>query len=276
MNFKESNFEKERLILDNERVLTYSQLNCPLDCRYCFVEDINLEQTEGVTYLSEKQLELLSQLPEKIKLIMIGCDTEFFQSKKDSLNTLELLSNLKKDISIITKLSLSQKIIEKLIVINNNLKQNNNFLTFSMTMPCYDSAKIWEPKIPSPKKRIETLEKVHQGGIKTLVAIRPLLPTIPENELEKIVKTKKDYCSGYYSGPLYLKNLNHPLLDINSIPNLKIDKLQPHWMPNGNIFYRLEKEEQSNLLKDILQKYDKTLFEGAAEAIKYLRINEKY
>lgn len=65
------------------------------------------------------------------------------------------------------------------------------------------------------------------------------------------------------------------MLDLKT-QDLKIEKLQPHWMPKGNIFYKIEKEGQMNLLKNILEKYNKPLFEGAAEGIKYLRTHEKY
>ncbi len=267
-------FEKEGLKLNEERVLTYSQLSCPFDCKYCFVEDINPNQKSGVSYLSQKQFELLEKLPEEINLIMLGCDTEFFQSKEDSLKILKKLVNINKDISVITKLSLSQNFIEKLKEIDVKLRNHGNFFIFSETIPCIDSAKEWELKAPAPISRIDTLKRVYELGIKTLVAVRPLLPTVSEKELEKIVELTKNYCYGYYSGPLYLKNLD--ILDKSFLVDLKIEKLQPHWMPEGNIFYKIERKEQIDLLKNILQKYNKPLFEGAAEAIKYLKSHEKH
>jgi len=271
MSLEEEKFDKEGLKIDKERVLTYSGLACPLDCKYCFTEDMTSIQKETTSYLSEKQFDLLKQLPDKVNLIMLGCDTEFFQSKKDSLEILEKLSDLNKDISIITKLSLPQDFIKRLKGIDTKLNQKGNFLTFSETIPCLGSAKEWEPKAPNPKNRIETLKRVHKENIKTLVAIRPLLPVISDEELEKIVNLSKDYCYGYYSGPLYLKNLNHPIIKGIESGDLKVEKLQPHWMPKDNIFYKVEKEGQMDLLKNILQKNKKPLFEGAAEAIKYLK-----
>lgn len=269
-------FEKEGLKIDKERILTYSQLSCPLDCRYCFVEDMNFNQKRDVAYLTEKQFELLGQLPEQIDTIMLGCDTEFFQSKKDSLEVLEKLSDLNKDISVVTKLSLPKDFIKKLKGIDIKLNQHNNFLSFSMSFPCLDSAKEWEPKVPSPESRIETLKIAYETGIKTMVAIRPLLPTVSDKELKQIVELTEDYCNGYYSGPLYLKNLDHPILAKEVLADLKVEELQPHWMPEGNIFYKIEKEGQMDLLKNIIQEYGKPLFEGAAEGIKYLKKYEKH
>lgn len=64
-----SYFEKFGLKIDKERVLTYSQLSCPLDCRYCFVEDLNRVQKFDTAYLTEEQIKQLENLPQKIKLI---------------------------------------------------------------------------------------------------------------------------------------------------------------------------------------------------------------
>jgi len=146
-------FEKEGLKIDKERVLTYSHLGCPLDCKYCFIEDINFNQQTDVSYLSEKQFKLIETLPEEIKLIMLGCDTEFFQSWQDSLTILEKLTKFNKDISIITKLALNNSRIAKLNEIDKKLRQHNNFLSLSISITCLESSKDWEPKVPTPKKK---------------------------------------------------------------------------------------------------------------------------
>ncbi len=277
MESEKNIFESEGLKIDAERVLTYSQLVCPVECKYCFVDDLNLnaEQQKGVSYLSPRQFELLEKLPETVNLIMLGCDTEFFQSKTEAIEILKKLAGLNKDLSVVTKFTLSKDCIEQLGEINSQLEQHGNFLAFSMSIPCLDSAKIWEPKAPEPLKRIETLKNVYQDGIKTMVALRPLLPTITKEELEKTVELTKDYCYGYYSGPLYLKNLDKSILG-EDLSGLKIEKLQPHWMPEENVFYKIEKEYQVQELRGILQKHDRPLFEGAAEGIIYLRDHEEH
>lgn len=263
--------EKEGLKIDKERVLTYSELSCPFNCKYCFTEDINPEQKKNISYLSEKQLKLIEQLPEEVNLIMLGCDTEFFQSKKDSLKILRKLSVFNKDISIITRMPLSQDFIKELKDIDIKLNKKGNFLTFSESIPCLESAKEWEPNAPDPKQRIKTIKNVYETDIKTLIAIRPLLPTVSNEEIERVINLTKDYCHGYYSGPLYLKNLEHPMFKKENFSKLKIEKLQPHWMPKDNIFYKIEKEEQIEFLDKKLKENNKPLFEGAAEAINYLR-----
>ena len=273
MNFEKDLFEKEGLKIDKERVLTYSQLSCPLECRYCFVDDMNYNQKSGVAYLSENQFELLENLPDEIKTIMLGCDTEFFQSENDSLKTLERLSDLGRDISIITKFALRPSFLAKLKEVSAKLKQRGNLFVFSETIPCLESHKKWEPKAPIPERRIKTLKDASGQGLDTMVAIRPLLPDISEDEIRRIIELTKDSCFGYYSGPLYLKNLDSGLIDAND-KSLKIEKVQPHWMPAENEFYRIEKVGQMEYLREVLNKYSVPLFEGAGEGIKYLR--QKY
>jgi len=269
MSFEKKTFEKEGLKIEGDRVLTYSKLSCPLDCTYCFVEGMNFNQEKDIAYLSEKQFELIRQLPEEIKIIMLGCDTEFFQHKDEALQTLEKLSELNHDISVVTKLPLPEQYIEKLRSIVENIDEHGNLFSFSISLPCTESSRIWEPKIPSPEKRIKTLENVYKSDIKTLVALRPLLPTVNEEEFEDIVSRTKDYQYGYYSGPLYLKDLNHP--SIQGISDLEIEEVQPPWMPEGNIFYKIEKKGQMEMLANIIERHGQQLYEGAADAIKHLK-----
>ncbi|MFH1207899.1 MAG: radical SAM protein [Patescibacteria group bacterium] len=276
MNFEREQFEHDGLKLDKNRVLTYSQLSCPFNCRYCFVEDMNYNQKRKVSYLSEKQFELIEHLPEEINLIMLGCDTEFFQSRANSLTILERLASVEKDLSVITKLPLAPEFIDNLKKVDEKLRAHKNFLTFSVSIPCLDSAKVWEPRVPDPQKRIQTLKYAHDSGIKTLLALRPLLPTLPDSEIEGIVKLTRGHVDGYYSGPLYLKELDEELVPTDLRKDLKIEKLQPHWMPEGNVFYKIEKEGQMDHLREVLHGSNDHLFDGAAEAIDFLKKHEEY
>jgi len=101
--------------------------------------------------------------------------------------------------------------------------------------------------------------------------MRPLLPTIPEEELERIVILTKKHSDGYYSGPLYLKELDESVIGGNALKTLHVERLQPHWMPDENLFYKIEKEGQMDFLKSIIERNQKLFFEGAAEGIKHFR-----
>lgn len=265
-------FEQQGIKIDQERALTYSKLSCPFGCNYCFVDEMNQEQSKGVIYLDDKQLELLKNLPEQVKLIMLGCDTEFFQNKKEALEILEKLSGLGKDISVITKIPLSDEYVSSLFAIHNKIKEKGNILSFSISITCISEPMLakYEPGVPSPEKRIETLSSVYAKGIPATVAIRPLLPDISDEEIRSIVAKTKDYCFGYYSGPLYLKQERIKLL----LPEHELrakEEHQPHWMLEGNQYQALEKDGQMELLASVVKESGKEFFDGGADVVEYLR-----
>jgi DNA repair photolyase len=265
-------FEQHGLKIDKERVLTYSKLSCPLGCTYCFVDEMSQEQSRKVSYLTEPQIKLLQNLPEQVKLIMLGCDTEFFQNKKESIEILKKLSTFRKDVSVITKLPLSEEFINILGDINTEIKQHGNILSFSVSIPCLSDAMFekYEPRVPHPNKRIETLSAVHKKGIPTTTAIRPLLPDVSDEELENIVNKTKDYCFGYYSGPLYLKDDKIKLLlpEYESNPE---NEQEPHWMLGENKYQAIKKDGQMEFLTSLVQKNGREFFDGVADSIEYLR-----
>ncbi|MGE5297989.1 MAG: hypothetical protein ACM3KM_02415 [Acidobacteriaceae bacterium] len=260
-------FENERLRIDKERVLTYSGLVCPLDCKYCFVEHLNAEQSKGSTYLNEKQIELLGNLPPDVNLIMLGCDTELFQKGSAVFKTLERISDYQKDISIVTKIPLDKRDLLRLKEIDKKLGRSGNIFTLSYSIPCLGSYRKWEPKVPSPEKRLASLRESNSLGLKSLVAVRPLLPDLADEEMAGIIQETKDFCLAYYSGPLYLKDLDI----LENKENLNIELVRPHWMPEGNEFYRVEKPGQMERLRELIEKTGKNLFDGAADAIKAIK-----
>lgn len=268
-------FENVGLKIEKERVLTYSKLSCPLDCTYCFVDEMTQEQSRGVSYLSEEQLDLLKNLPEEVKLIMLGCDTEFFQDKEDALNVLGKLATFGKDISVITKLPLSDSFLEQIKSIVNDIESTHNIFSFSVSIPCLSESTVakYEPNVPHPMKRIETLQLAYKKGLHTMLAIRPLLPDATNEELEEIVKLTKDYCVGYYSGPLYLKEEKINLFFPGYTGTEK--EVQPKWMLEGNTYVPIVRDGQMDFLLQVLKKYDKKMFDGAADGMKYIRENLK-
>lgn len=270
-------FDEEGLVLDKDRVLTYSKLVCPFECRYCFTEDLNSVQEKGVVYLSEKQHELLANLPEEIKTIMLGCDTEFFQNKDEAIDILKKLSGLGKDISIITKLSLSDNIVNELKAISNKLNNNNNRMVFSISIPCFDSSHKWEPKVPKVEKRIDTLKKISDTSIDSMVAIRPLIPNIQKSEIDNIIDLTSSYVFGYYSGPLYIKSFEDSgILSKEELikPSCTFEETEPVWMPKGNKFIKIENSALMLYLQEKVKESGREFFDGAAQGIEFLKQNK--
>ncbi len=273
---KPEDFQKDGLVIESDRVLIYSKMVCPLDCKYCFAGDLNSNKNNDNVYLSSKQLELLKNLPENIKTIMLGCDTEFFQDEEEAIRVLRSVSALDKDVSVITKLNLNEKLIEELKEIFNILKLKGKLLSFSVSIPCFESKKLWEPNAPSVEERIDTLKKVSDAGLPSMAAVRPLIPNISKAEIDKIIELTYPYVFGYYSGPLYLKDSNRGLFTEEYIKNnnLLSTETQPEWMPKGNTFLKIEKPDLMLYLKSVVEKYGKAFFDGAAQGIDFIKNNK--
>ena len=275
-NPERSQYNNVNLTIDEDRVLTFSNIACPLDCKYCFSNDLirGYENESGV-YLSEEQFALLEQLPPEVTTIMLGCDTEFLLDKSQAIDVLERLSTMGKDLSVITKLPLSEEYVAMLAAVNNKLKENGNLLTFSVSIACTDSQNKWEPHVPSVVSRVETLRRAAAAGIDTMVAVRPLIPDVAESELDEIVDMTKDCVAGYYSGPLYLKELNEETLTSEKLHALRCgvseEEEKVHWMPEGNRFFKIETPWLMAHLKDKIERSGSVLFEGAAEGMNYLK-----
>jgi DNA repair photolyase len=269
-------YETANLKIDEDRVLTYSNITCPLECAYCFANEIirGHENEQGI-YLSEEQFGLLEQLPPDIKTIMLGCDTEFLQDKAQAIDVLKRLSTMGKDISVITKLPLNEEFVGQLTEIAGDLKANNNFTTFSVSLACTESKDKWEPRTPSIQSRVDTLRRVANAGIDTMVAIRPLIPNVSENELDTIVDLTKDYAFGYYSGPMYLKELSDKTITAEELKTLDCivseEVEDVHWMPEGNRFLKIESPALMSYSKNKVEQSGRVFFEGAADGMEYLR-----
>lgn len=266
-------FEQHGLVIEGDRILSYSKLICPLDCKYCFTENLNDAQNSNAVYFPEKQFELLKESSEEIKTIMLGCDTEFFLNKNEALATIKRLSSLNKDISVITKLSLDSEFIENLKLVSNEMNNHGNKIVFSVSIPCFESSSKWEPKVPKVENRINTLKNVSNAGIWSMVAIRPLIPNIDKLEIDKIVDLTNPYVFGYYSGPLYVKDFNDELLSREELTELgcSFEEIEPHWMPKGNKFIKIENPNLMAYLQEKVRSFDKEFFEGAAQGIEFLR-----
>jgi len=156
------------------------------------------------------------------------------------------------------------------------MKLKNKLLSFSVSIPCFESKELWEPNAPSVKERVDTLKKVSNAGLPSMVAVRPLIPNISEVEIDKIIEFTYPYVFGYYSGPLYLKDSNRGLFTEKYIKNnnLLSTETQPEWMPKGNTFLKIENPNLMLYLKGKVEEYGKTFFDGAAQGIDFIKNNK--
>ena len=132
-------------------------------------------------------------------------------------------------------------------------------VTFSLSTLDEKIAKIFEPGAPTPKERLETLQKVKEEGFYAGIAYIPVLPYISDSdeELEEMIRTAKEFNADYvFVGALTLfgigKKLYYKVLE-KRFPDLLLN-----YKKLFRIFNQPSKEYQQRLEKtarNLCEKY---------------------
>ena len=155
--------------------------NCEFGCHYC---DSSSEKT---IYVKANVLDILKKEIQSIKdgRIIIGSVHDPYQSteKKFELtrSILETLKELRFPCHILTK---SPLIIRDIDI----LSDLDCMVTVSICSLDPQVVRIFEPDVPSPTDRLQTVRTLRKNKIMTGMALIPMLPYIIESELESIVK----------------------------------------------------------------------------------------
>jgi len=227
--------------------------NCEFGCLYC---DSSFDKT---VYIKSNAQEIISKQLKKLKksTIIIGSVHDPYQKAEEKYKlTRNILKTIKKHgftCHILTKSDLILRDIDILSEINNCI------VTISITSLDSSVANIFEKNVPSPEHRLQTIKKLSINGIKTGVAIIPILPFIVDNNaLEGIVKESYKNQAHYI---LYKhlelkgdqKNIFFEVIK-NFYPNLisKYEKLYKNsFMPNKKFIKDLNKN-----LYNLCKKYN--------------------
>ena len=101
--------------------------------------------------------------------------------------------NLKKDfpVHILTKSTLVKRDLDILDQIN---KKNRLIVSFSFSSTNDKISSIFEPGVPSPKERLDTLKLLKNKGISTGMFLMPVIPFITDTPeiLDKTIKDAAD------------------------------------------------------------------------------------
>lgn len=167
---------------------------CPYSCTFCYVKSgfmkyMQLEIDDIIKFLKENK--------EKYDIVYISGDTDSFAPPRTE-KAIELLKEISKnidvDITFTTRTTFSEENLKKLKNINDYMKNKNHKLIASISISRLYSANYIEPNpIPSPEERIETLKKLKENGLYTILATRPFLPIITSEEYIEIIKRAKNY-----------------------------------------------------------------------------------
>jgi len=180
---------KDWLFVGNYTVDPYQ--NCEFGCTYC---DSAIDKT---IYIKTNATRLLNkELATKEKgMIIVGSVHDPYQQAENTYkitrDVLKIVQEQGFSCHILTKSTLVTRDIDVLSNIRNCL------VTISITTLDEPVANIFEKNVPSPKERLQTAKILSDHGIKTGIAIMPILPFIVEEELEEIVKSASNYNAQY-------------------------------------------------------------------------------
>jgi DNA repair photolyase len=204
-------------VLSKSKVLDYTvnpYVGCEHGCTYCYARFIkrftNHKENWGefvdvkINAPTMLQREIRKKKPGKVWISGL-CDPYQPLEAKYSITRkcLEILLRRKWSITIQTK--------STLILRDLGLLQGHENVEVTLTITTADEGikRIFEPKAPSTKERIETLERLHSTGIKTSVMIAPLLPgaqDIIEEIAGKVDHVLIDKMNYHYADWVYKKH----------------------------------------------------------------------
>ena len=171
---------------------------CTHGCIYCdsrskcYQMNHSFEDIE----VKENSIELLEdRLKRKRKKCMIGMGsmTDPYINEELKLNytrqAIEIINKYGFGLTLITKSSNIIRDLDLLKEINSKIK-----CVVQMTLTTYDErlCRIIEPNVSTTKERVETLIKLREAGIPTVVWMTPILPYI--NDTEKNIRGILNYC----------------------------------------------------------------------------------
>lgn len=164
---------------------------CEFDCKYCDSAQTN------IIYVKNNIQQVLKRELETIQkgTIIIGSTADPYQEAeikyRNTRKILEIIRQKHFPCHILTKSKILLRDIDLLS------KMNNNVVSLSLISLDKKISEIFETKLPSPLERLEIVKTLSENGIKTGVAIMPIIPFIVENELENIVKKAEEYKAQY-------------------------------------------------------------------------------
>ena len=225
------------------RIVQGLSKKCLFDCIYCFVDD---------TYETNGQDELNDEILENIELIQPFCDYDVFACENCNWEK-EIWNYTKygKIISFATKAYVSKSKAQVLGNINRFLLSQGAFLHVGVTITTITDVEIIEKNTPDINKRIESLKNLSAVGIDCSVIMRPLLPTLTQNDIEYIIDSTRDFCSNYVYGPLYLNDEMKRYLESK---NICVDTIEhrAEWRKNGPICRILDTSKSARVERELI------------------------
>jgi DNA repair photolyase len=191
--------------VEKKRVLVPVGEPCAFGCRYCYTRggEVGLSRVRSEEILSRFQ-QFMHENTVPFETIQFGYDGDPFARPERGIAMLQQLALTRKHVNFSTKALLDGPVIEALHKISAQMEMLGTTLSALISLSCWDSAPKVEPHTPAPSERMLTIKHLTSINVPAFIAVRPILPHIPDSEYERIVdEGLLAGCEGFILGPLY-------------------------------------------------------------------------
>lgn len=173
---------------------------CEHGCIYCFARPTHafLGLSPGLDFetkliarpespkILEKELRARSYKPA---VIAMGTNTDPYQpierEHRIMRRILELFLEYRHPVAIVTKGSLIERDID---LLSELARLGLTRVGVSVTTLDKSVSRAMEPRVPSPERRLQTIQRLSAAGIDVRVMVSPVVPALTDHELEKILE----------------------------------------------------------------------------------------
>jgi DNA repair photolyase len=202
--------------------------------------------------------------------IQFGYDGDPFARPERGLAMLRQLALVGKPINFSTKALIEGSTLAALQDIRCYMDGHNAVLSALVSLSCWDSAPTVEPHTPSPRERIMTIENLARIGVPAFIAVRPVLPHIPDSEYERIaIEGIRAGCEGFILGPLYADSRGQ---SVRFIPSSTLAAVQGRtgsvsWSAHAPTWTRYEDPARLQRLLAMIEHKGGRTFLSSADAV---------
>lgn len=227
----------------NKRALISFEDHCPMNCKHCYTYDLD---SNPICHDIPTIISNLS--PKDCDIIYVSQRYENFYDEDCGYSLCNaLFSQYHKDIFIITRSYLSDKMIGNLCGLNEKMQGAGNSLILA-TSVCADTSYTRTENAdicPTPIQRIQNLQRAHASGIKTILMLRPIFPNaiIPVSECTSLISQFSEYIDAVVTSGLIVTD--------RILENLNLDKNSLAYMPRGDSSYLADLKGKEILYLDV-------------------------
>ena len=263
-----------RLKPQKGRLLVPVGARCPFGCKYCYTD---FEGFRSHTWSVDELLSEIRRLKprRRIRTFQVGYDGDPLASWDRTRPLLEALAPLGANLNIQTKSVPDDEQLAALADLSKELAADNRVFSALVTITSWDNAPGLEPRAPTPAQRVDAMARLRSVGIPVLLALRPMIPGVPREELERVLEAAKTAGAlGVIPGPLYI----HPtwpdsarfLEGFEDEPiwqRLLTTSVAPPWDPQGSRWIRISSRRAMGFVKAAARKLDLPVFWSSAAAM---------